>query len=88
MSDGLARRIQIPYGSDAGRRSFDLYDFGVEVDIEAPPAEEILSEEEFEKMMEKECSRREATRTHDEARCVCVFESTEARADGDRDRPD
>ena len=34
---------------------FELFDFGVPVEVEAPPANEILSEKEFDKMMDKEC---------------------------------
>jgi hypothetical protein len=55
--EGLLRRIRIPFGGAHGPvEVIDLYDFGVAVDLEAPRADEILSEEEFEKLMEKECA--------------------------------
>jgi hypothetical protein len=45
-ADGLARRIQYeqPLGSGQGelRLTMDLYDFGVDVDVEIPPAKETL----------------------------------------------
>jgi hypothetical protein len=54
--DGLLRRIRIPLGGSEGPvEVIDLYDFGVPVDIEAPPGDEVLSEEAFNKLMEQEC---------------------------------
>ena len=54
--DGLLRRIRIPFGGTEGPvEVIDLYDFGVPVDIEAPPADEVISEEKFNKLMDKEC---------------------------------
>ena len=51
-------RIRIPYGGEpkAAVEVVDLFDFGVPVDVEAPPANEVVSEEEFDKLMEKECA--------------------------------
>ena len=53
---GLPRRIRIPYGENDGGAVFDLFDFGIPVDVEAPPADEIVSEDKMDKLMEKECS--------------------------------
>jgi hypothetical protein len=54
--DGLLRRIRIPYaGTEGPVEVIDLYDFGVPVDVEAPAADEMVSEKEFYKLMEKEC---------------------------------
>jgi hypothetical protein len=53
---GLPRRIRIPYGESDGGAVFDLFDFGVPVDVEAPPADEIVSEDKMDKLMEKECA--------------------------------
>ena len=53
---GLPRRIRIPYGENDGGAVFDLFDFGVPVKVEAPPASEIVSEDEMSKLMEKECA--------------------------------
>ena len=54
--EGLLRRIRIPFGgADGPVEVIDLYDFGLAVDIEAPPADEVISVEEFERLMEKEC---------------------------------
>jgi hypothetical protein len=54
---GLVRRLRVP---EVGRVSqgatiVDFFDFGVNVEVEAPPAEDIISEKEFSKLVEKEC---------------------------------
>ena len=54
--EGLLRRIRIPFGRFGPVEVIDLYDFGVPVDIEAPPKDELISEEELEKLTEKECA--------------------------------
>lgn len=53
----LPRRIRIPFGGgvDSGF-VIDLFDFGVAIDVEAPPAREVLSEDEFEKLMDEQCA--------------------------------
>ena len=53
---GLPRQIQIPYGGNDAGAVFELFDFGIPVDVEVPPASEIVSEKEFDKVMEKECA--------------------------------
>jgi hypothetical protein len=54
---GLPRRMRVPQGGEhEAAVVFDLFDFGVPVDVEAPPANEIVSEKEFEKMMKEECA--------------------------------
>jgi len=50
---GVVRRVSVP-GSD-GVTVVDYFDFGVEIDVDAPPADEIVSEEEFSKLIEKWC---------------------------------
>jgi hypothetical protein len=52
---GLVRRLRLP-DSDTSTTMIDLYDFGVEVDVEAPGAEEILTEGELTRLAEKECA--------------------------------
>jgi hypothetical protein len=59
---GLARRLSMPEG--AGTMTFELFDFGVKVEVEAPPADEIVSEEEFNKLMQAECESRPKDRRH------------------------
>jgi hypothetical protein len=55
--EGLLRRLRIPFGGAKGPvEVIDLYDFGVPVDIEEPSADEVVSEKEFERLMEKECA--------------------------------
>jgi hypothetical protein len=55
--EGLLRRLRIPFGGAEGPvEVIDLYDFGVPVDIEEPPADEVVSEKEFKLLMEKECA--------------------------------
>ena len=54
---GLLRRIRIPFGgNDDPMEVIDLYDFGVPVDVEAPPADQVLPEGEFRRLMMKECN--------------------------------
>jgi hypothetical protein len=54
---GLPRRIRVPYwGEDAPVAVVDLFDFGVQVDVDAPPADEIVSEEKMDELMERECA--------------------------------
>jgi hypothetical protein len=54
---GLPRRIRVPFGGENEAAGvFDLFDFGVPVDVEAPPANEIVSEDKMDKLMEKECA--------------------------------
>jgi hypothetical protein len=53
----LPRRIRVPYGGENEAAAvFELFDFGVPVDVEAPPADEIVSEDKMDKLMEKECA--------------------------------
>ena len=52
---GLVRRLRLP-DSDTSTTMIDLYDFGVEVDVEAPGAEEIMTEEELTRLAEEECA--------------------------------
>jgi hypothetical protein len=53
----LPRRIRIPFGGE-GDSGFvmDLFDFGVAVEVEAPPAREVVSEEAFDKLMDEQCA--------------------------------
>jgi hypothetical protein len=53
---GLVRRLSMPDG--AATMTFELFDFGVKVEVEAPPADEVVSEEEFDKLMQEECKSR------------------------------
>jgi len=52
----LPRRIQVHYSGGDGAAVVDLFDFGVPVDVEAPPADEIVSEETLTKLLRKECA--------------------------------
>jgi hypothetical protein len=54
--NGIARRLRIPLGGkDAPVSVIDLFDFGVDVDVQAPPADAIVSEDEFARLAEQEC---------------------------------
>ena len=55
--DGLLQRLRLPIG-DGATMTVDLYDFGVKVDVEAPPADELVSEDEMTELMEKDCAGR------------------------------
>jgi hypothetical protein len=55
--EGLPRRVRVPFGAGGYAGAVvDLFDFGVPVDIDAPPANEVVSEDKFDKLMEKECT--------------------------------
>lgn len=52
--DGRVRRIDIEQDmgtEDALGSRFELYDFGVELDVRPPPADELISQEEHDKLM-------------------------------------
>jgi hypothetical protein len=69
---GLLRRIRIPFGgNDDPVEVIDLYDFGVPVDVEAPPADQVLSEGEFRRVMMKECD--ESSDEADDATAACML---------------
>jgi len=54
---GLPRRVRIPFGGETESGFVvDLFDFGAPVDVEAPPADEVVSEDEFERLMDKVCA--------------------------------
>jgi len=56
--DQLVRRLRVPEegeDDDEGATVIDFFDFGIEVDVEAPPADQVLSDEEFEKLLDKWC---------------------------------
>jgi len=59
--EGLARRIRVPMGDeDVAGAIVEFYDFGVQADIEAPAADEVVTQEELEKLMSKECGKKKA----------------------------
>jgi hypothetical protein len=72
---GLPRRVRVPFGSgdDAGASVVDLFDFGAPVDVEVPPASEIVSEDTFEKLMEKECAKVKSARDLEDANPLCLI---------------
>jgi hypothetical protein len=67
--DSVVRRLRMP-DSDTSTTVIDLYDFGVEVDVEAPGAEEIITEEEFTKLAEEECSQAPKEKRRDSFVCL------------------
>ena len=54
--NGLLRRLRMPDTEDESI-VVELFDFGVEVNAEAPSASEIVTEEELNELMAKECKR-------------------------------
>jgi hypothetical protein len=68
---GLPRRIRVPAGGEDLVVVFDLFDFGVPVDIDAPPANEVVSENKFGKLMEKECA--DAGKDPEDANPLCLI---------------
>jgi hypothetical protein len=69
--DGLVRRLRLP-DSNTSATVVDLYDFGVEVNVEAPPAEEIITEKELTKLAEKECAQLPEEKRREES-FVCLM---------------
>ena len=53
---GLVRRLRVPLGSkDEPVSVLEFFDFGTDVDVHVPPASELVSEEEFSTLFDKEC---------------------------------
>lgn len=53
--EGLLRRVDVAI-PDGERLSVEFFDYGLEVDAKPPPASQVLSMEEFIRLMEKLCS--------------------------------
>ena len=71
---GLPRRVRVPYGGEADPVAVaDLFDFGVSVDVEAPPADDILTEEAFSKLMDKACAKVETAKDLEDANPLCLI---------------
>jgi hypothetical protein len=49
--DGLARRIR--QADPEGDITMDLYDFGIDVDVEPPPSDQVMTEEELDRLIEE-----------------------------------
>jgi len=77
---GLPRRIRATHGSDFAD-VVDLFDFGVPVDVEAPPANEVVSEDKFDKIMEKECADAGKDLEHTSPLCLIFGTTLEAGSD-------
>jgi hypothetical protein len=62
--DGLVRRLVAPEEDEDGASAttVDLFDFGVPVDVEVPSAAEVITDEEFMKLLEAECDARATTK--------------------------
>jgi hypothetical protein len=74
---GLPRRVRVPYGGEHDPVAVaDLFDFGVSVDVEAPPADEILTEEAFSKLMDKECAKVKSFKDLEDANPLCLLFGT------------
>ena len=82
---GLPRRIRVPDGGENESAAvIDLFDFGVPVDVEAPPANEIVSEEKFDKVMERACAKVKAAKDLEDANPLClIFGATLAASGSD-----
>jgi hypothetical protein len=56
--DNLVRRLLFPESNeDSGNEqaTMDFFDFGVKVDVEAPPKDQVLSDNAFYKLLEQDC---------------------------------
>jgi hypothetical protein len=80
---GLPRRVRVPSGGDGDTAAVaDLFDFGVPVDVEAPPASEIVSEERFDELMQKECAQVKAAKDLEDANPLCLLFGAEVSESG------
>jgi hypothetical protein len=69
--DGLVRRLQIPFGGDAPEYTLDFFDYGVATDIEPPSDDELVTQEELDKLIAAECKqRKEHGKPWDESECT------------------
>jgi hypothetical protein len=58
--DGLLRRIRLPSGSEEMPVFvLDLFDFGVDVDVQPPSADELVTADEFWRLLNRECARQQ-----------------------------
>jgi hypothetical protein len=80
---GLPRRVRVPSGGDGDAAAVaDLFDFGVPVDVEVPPASEIVSEERFDELMQKECAKVKAAKDLEDANPLCLLFGAEVSESG------
>jgi hypothetical protein len=80
---GLPRRVRVPSGGDGDAAAVaDLFDFGVPVDVEAPPASDIVSEEKFDELMQKECAKVKAAKDLEDANPLCLLFAVEISGSG------
>jgi hypothetical protein len=81
--NGLARRLRIPFGgNDAPVAVVDLFDFGVGVDAQAPPADAIVPEDEFARLAEQEC--KQEHRESGESTICRIFTATLVESGSDK----
>jgi hypothetical protein len=82
---GLPRRIRATRGQgDDFADVVDLFDFGVQVDVEAPPADEVVSEDKFDKVLKKECAKVKSAKDLEDANPLClIFTATLEPSDND-----
>ena len=79
--EGLPRRIRISFGGETDSGFvMELFDFGVAVDVEAPPADEVVSEDEFDKLMDEECAG--ADKAPEKMNPLCVLFATTLESSG------
>ena len=70
----LPRRVRVPSNTEGGASAVvDLFDFGVPVAVEAPPASDIVSEERFDELMEKECVKVKSAKDLADANPLCLL---------------
>ena len=75
----LVRRLVFPESNEddaLDRATYDFFDFGVEVDVAAPPADQILSDEAFYKLFEQDCKARPAKDAQKSESCSIIGEDS------------
>jgi hypothetical protein len=81
---GLPRRVRVPYGrdNDAVAAVVDLFDFGVPVDVEVPPASEVVSQERFDELMQEECGKVKSAKDLEDANPLCPMFAVSLESEG------
>ena len=96
--DGLARRVRLELasGDTGGSETIEFYDFGVAVDVQPPAPSEVLTDEEFAKLMEqhqgesqdcddsKDADTKPSTSGESGVVDLCVVATGEEQAEGDK----
>jgi hypothetical protein len=69
--DGLLRRVSVPFDGGAPEYTLDFFDYGVDVDIQPPNDDELVTQDELFELITAECEqRKKAGKPWDESECT------------------